>query len=180
MSVLTMLRTKFNALIARVIGLKRFMNLKTASWIIPAVIIVVGVVVLFTIPVTPTQTDTSDSESLAIDDARSVTAQAMVGLYESGVLPAASTPGREFTLALGEDGSATFVGDYKTGDRLVDETGTWVLESNRLTVTLTTRFGHVLEVPMVYIFEVNEGALKLVGYDLSRWGYMGLTLMKPE
>jgi len=174
-----MLASKLRSIGAYIVGLKKYATLKTLSWLVPTVIIVVGLTVLFTVPATPVDVEESMSDEIAYVEAEMQKAS-LVGLYESGFLPAASTPGREFTLALAEDGTATFVGDYKTGDRLVDELGTWTVDGDKVTVTLTKRFGHELEVPMVYVFSIEDGALKLRDYDLSRWGYMGLTLLRPE
>lgn len=104
----------------------------------------------------------------------------LTGEYNSGFLPAASTPGREYTLTLNEDYTATLVADYKTEERPVVDTGTWEVNDTIVTLTFTDRFGFPLEETVVMDFEVAENALSLVEYDKSRWGVMGLSLSKTD
>jgi hypothetical protein len=177
MSMLRALKSKLVVLKDKVFGVKKHLTLKTLSWVVPAVIIVVGLVVLFAVPAGDSQKAADEEDALAAVE--NVDLPAVVGMYESGLLPAASTPGREFTLALAEDGSASLVADYKTGDRLVDEIGTWTRADDRLTVTITKRFGHDVE-PAVYAFTIAGDALSLVDYEFSRWGSMGLTLTRKK
>lgn len=179
MGMLRTLKSKLVALKNRVFGLKKHLTIKTLSWLIPAIIIVVGLVVLFTVPAKDSEEAPAEEGNTALDETATIPAS-VVGMYESGLLPAASTPGREFTLALAEDGTASFVGDYKTGDRLVDETGTWMRAGDRLTVTITKRFGFELVEPAVYAFTVTDNVLSLVDYEMERWGYLGLTLTRKK
>jgi hypothetical protein len=177
MSMLRTLKSKLVVLKDKVFSLKKHLTLKTLSWVVPAVIIVVGLVVLFAVPAVDSGKTKNDDTLAAVEN--STSPASVVGMYESGLLPAASTPGREFTLALAEDGSASFVGDYKTGDRLVDEIGTWTRADDRLTVTITKRFGHDVE-SAVYVFTIAGDSLSLVDYEYSRWGAMGLTLTRKK
>jgi hypothetical protein len=178
MGMLRALRSKLVVLKDKVFGVKKYFTLKTLSWVVPAVIIVVGLVVLFAVPAGDSQKKTDGDDTLAAVEGANSPAS-VVGMYESGLLPAASTPGREFTLALAEDGSASFVADYKTGDRLVDEIGTWTRADDRLTVTITKRFGHDVE-SALYVFTIAGDSLSLVDYEYSRWGAMGLTLTRKK
>ena len=123
-------------------------------------------------------TDTHDGEESVLE-VEGETSE-LSGTYSSGVLPAASTPGREYTLTLEEDYTATLVADYKTEDRPVVDTGTWEVHDSALSVTFTDRFGFPLEENIQMDFEITEGALSLVDYDKSRWGIMGLTLLRAD
>jgi len=178
LDVVRSVKAKLVSLWSKILGLKKHLTLKTLSWLVPAVIIVVGLVVLFTVPAPKASDDVANTEDSSRTEGAS-SPVSVVGNYGSGLLPAASTPGREFTLALAEDGTATFVGDYKTG-RLVDEVGTWTREGDRLTVTISQRFGNTLADTVTYVFTVSDSTLSLVEYDFSRWGYLGLTLTRNQ
>jgi len=115
------------------------------------------------------------------DDAslRDAADPALAGTYESGLLPAASTPGRTFELTLNNDDTAVFTADYQNGQGSVVEAGSWEAADGVVTVTLDTRRGYPITEPLVYSFEAaDDGSLSLIKYDRSRWGDMGLTL-KP-
>ncbi len=58
-------------------------------------------------------------------------------IYQSPVLPSASSPGLQITLSLVDDGSAAMEYDYLNGDEVVTNTGTWDDNGDdTLTVTL--------------------------------------------
>lgn len=116
-----------------------------------------------------------DGDNVTIVAATEVT---VPGTYGSGMLPAASTPGRVFTLVLAADNSALLTADYRTGDRPVVEKGTWTLADGRVSVTFTSRFNVPLTTPTVLHFVQGDGVLTLVDYDYARWGALGLTLTK--
>jgi len=165
------------------------MNKKTLFWGIIGLVVVGGLVYFSDRP-------SVDSESLEqtaqlgalvseIDGAPASDAEespAIVGTYASGMLPAASTPGRAFTLELTEEGVATFTADYQDGKGPVVEVGTWEEADGVLTTTLTTRRGYPISTgPLTMTYEVGEDdSLSLVDYDESRWGALGLTLRPVE
>ena len=64
---------------------------------------------------TPTEEPTPTPEPVA----------AGATIYQSSVLPSASSPGLQITLNLVDDGSAAMEYDYLNGDEVVTNTGTW-------------------------------------------------------
>ena len=101
------------------------------------------------------------------------------GTYTAS-LPSASSPGREMTLTLNADGSATRSTDYLNGEAPIEEVGTWQDNGDgTATVTLTGRpDGTTYESPDVITFQLSDGALTATDYDVSRYGSEGLTLQK--
>ena len=96
------------------------------------------------------------------------------------MLPAASSPGRDVTLVLNRDGSAELSTDYLNAEAPNVETGTWGDNGDgTATVTLTGRAdGRVYEAPTVFTFELVNGELIAVDYDVSLYGSEGLRLTK--
>lgn len=163
----------------KVVGLKSKVTKESLYWLIPALIIVAGLIALVALPAN----DSAEQVAQTGDEPENIVAERdgmVAGTYTSGLMPAASTPGREFELALADDGRAIFTADYKTGDRLVVETGTWEETDDRITVTLVTRFGYPISEPLTLTFAKNDAGLSLVDYDYSRWGALGLTLTRGE
>jgi hypothetical protein len=151
---------------------------ETLYWLVPVLVLLVALVVFVAKPAND-EADMDSNDATAVEEEVERTV-ALEGTYTSGMLPAASSPGREFTLVLSEDGSTTFTGDYKKGDRLVVEKGTWSRTDDRVTLTLVSRFGFPLEQPVTHVFRVSDKSLVLVDYDNSRWGSLGLTLKRSE
>lgn len=101
------------------------------------------------------------------------------GTYTT-MLPSASSPGRDITLVLAPDGSAELSTDYLNGEAPIVETGAWVDNGDgTATVTLIGRpDGRVYETPTVITFELVNGELVAVDYDVSLYGSEGLRLTK--
>jgi len=177
------------------------MNKKLQFWLIVAAIIVIGI---FLFSDTKEQNDDQagalpsnmqESESNGESNesqggmspeseqsAQAPTTNELAGRYTSGVLPAASTPGREFSVILQDDMTAIMIGDYKNDVEPEREVGTWSKSDDRITLTLTQRNGYPISgEPLVLHFTVrNTDTLTLVDYDRSRWGTMGLTLTRSS
>lgn len=107
------------------------------------------------------------------------TASTFVGVYTAS-LPAASSPGREMTLTLNADGSATRSTDYLNGEAPIEEIGTWQDNGDgTATVTLTGRpDGTTYESPDVITFQLTDNTLTAIDYDEKKYGSEGLTLQK--
>jgi uncharacterized lipoprotein NlpE involved in copper resistance len=100
-------------------------------------------------------------------------------VFESDVLPAASSPGRMITLTLDEDGSAEMSTDYMNDEAPIVEVGTWETNTadSSVTVTLTGREDSEYDEPVVIVFSISEtGMLEAVEYDQDLYGTEGLTL----
>lgn len=178
LDMLEALKKAWAMLIGKVRGLWSGVTKETLYWVVPVLVVLVALVVFVAKPANDsTAVDGDDTVMLEDDTERTLSLE---GTYTSGMLPAASTPGREFTLVLNEDGTTTFTGDYKNGDRLVVEKGTWSRADDRVTLTLVSRFGFPLEQPVTHVFAVSEESLVLVDYDNARWGSLGLTLKRSK
>ncbi len=102
------------------------------------------------------------------------------GTYTAG-LPAADSPGREITLTLAEDGSATMATDYLNDQPPVVETGSWQANPDgTATVTLTGQAGEEYAEPVVIVFQLEGETLSAVEYDASLYGSEGLTFTRVE
>lgn len=163
------------------------MNKKTVFWGVVSVVVVGGLIYFSERPGDEVSDEQVaqlgalvEQEERAADEIAEDTE--LAGTYESGILPAASTPGRSFILQLTDDGEATFTADYMNGQGVVVETGTWEEENGLLTTTLTTRRGYPISTgPLVMNYErADDGSLLLVDYDRARWGALGLTLRPAE
>jgi uncharacterized lipoprotein NlpE involved in copper resistance len=99
--------------------------------------------------------------------------------FQSEVLPAADTPGRQITLVVTEDGEVTWSTDYMNGEPPIVELGTWESndEDETVAITLTGREDEEYDEPVVITFALGEeAALEAVEYDESLFGSDGLTL----
>lgn len=100
-------------------------------------------------------------------------------VFESDVLPSASSPGRMITLTVDEDGSAEMSTDYMNDEAPVVEVGTWETNTadSSVTVTLTGNADGDYDEPVVIVFAISEvGMLEAVEYDQDLYGEAGLTL----
>jgi hypothetical protein len=104
---------------------------------------------------------------------------AYAGTY-TAQLPAADSPGRDITLTLAEDGSATMTTDYLNDQPPIVETGTWQANPDgTATVTLTAQGDREYFEPQVIVFQLEGEALSSVVFDPSVYGE-GLTLTRAE
>lgn len=109
-------------------------------------------------------------------------------VYQSDVMPAASSPGLQLTLALFEDGSLTLVSDYMNPGEIVVEIGTWSeAEDSSLAISLTGQIEEdgdattEYDAPLEFVFTVNDdGSLSLVDEEGALFGEAGLTLIPTE
>lgn len=116
------------------------------------------------------------SEGLALAPAQNL---AFAGNYASGTLPAASSPGRELTLALAADGTASLTSDYLNDEAPIVELGTWSADADagEVSVSLTGRPDAVYEAPTEFTFAVGEdGGLTATVWDETLFGSEGLSL----
>jgi uncharacterized lipoprotein NlpE involved in copper resistance len=100
-------------------------------------------------------------------------------VFESDVLPAASSSGRMITLTLDEDGSAEMSTDYMNDEAPIVEVGMWETNTadSSVTVTLTGNANGDYDEPVVIVFAISEvGMLEAVEYDQDLYGEEGLTL----
>ncbi|MCL4826308.1 MAG: copper resistance protein NlpE N-terminal domain-containing protein [Caldilinea sp.] len=105
-------------------------------------------------------------------------APAVAAVFQSDVLPAASSPGRIITLTLYADNTLTMSSDYLNEEAPIVQVGAWQEDDNgALTVTLTGQEDTTYDEPVVIVFELDdEGNLVAVEYDESLFGSEGLTL----
>ncbi len=101
------------------------------------------------------------------------------GTYKA-LLPAASSPGRDITMTFNADGTLERSTDYLNGETPIVEIGTWVDNGDgTATVTLTGRpDGLVYDSPDIITFELANGELIAVEYDVNLYGSEGLRLTK--
>lgn len=152
-----------------------------AVYVVDGAMLVDGAFVLNKLrEVTPAEMDAMTAP--AAEPATAITATAAaavtpVAVYQSDVLPAASSPGRLITLTLNSDNSLTMVADYLNGEAPITQAGAWAEgDDGRLTVTLTGAPGETDAKPEVIVFAQEDGQLVAVEYDLAMWGEEGLTL----
>ncbi|MCB0209766.1 MAG: YbaY family lipoprotein, partial [Anaerolineae bacterium] len=108
--------------------------------------------------------------------AAELTTSPFAGTYTAS-LPAADTPGREMTLILNADGTATRTTDYLNGKPAIEESGSWQDNGDdTVTVTLTGR--PTVEEPDVITYELVDDVLTAIEYDLDAYGTEGLSLQK--
>src|SRR5690606_19265546 len=120
-------------------------------------------------------TDTAATETPALDLA---TLPDNARVYQSEVLPSASTPGLQITLILFADGTLEMVSDYQQPDQVVIELGTWAeSDDGTVIVTLTGQLDRNYEAPVELAFTTEEnGTLALVDEDGLLFGEDGLSL----
>ncbi len=118
----------------------------------------------------------------AAPDAQATVAPAVLGYYQSDVLPAADSPGLQVALILYEDGSAEVYSDYLNDEPPIVEVGEWVENDDgtlTLTVTGTTEVEYQQAISLT--FEVAEdGALVVPGEAGGPFGEAGLVLNPAE
>ncbi|MDR0621395.1 MAG: copper resistance protein NlpE [Deltaproteobacteria bacterium] len=124
----------------------------------------------------PTQVQPSHVQATQIQGAQLQLAQArltatdFVGFYETR-MPAASSPGRIIKLWLRDNGQARMTTDYMEGDPLIVDNGNWRFIRNQQRV--------VVNLPDESLFfELSDGRLNLVDYDIRVYGINGLSFKK--
>jgi uncharacterized lipoprotein NlpE involved in copper resistance len=119
-------------------------------------------------------TDAAPGDAATEDAATEATGQ----VFQSEVLPAASSPGRQITLALLDDGSAIMTTDYQNGEPPVTERGEWGENAiGDVMLDLTEGPQGPYDEPVAIVFAVNEdGSLTAVEYDVAVYGTEGLEL----
>jgi hypothetical protein len=113
-----------------------------------------------------TSSDTSGdttSDDVAADSETAAGTQ----LFQSDVLPAASSPGLQLTLGLLDDGSAAIDYDYLNGEDAITNTGEWVDNGDdTLTVTFTEGPNGTLDLPVELTLQLDDAG-NLVITDAS-------------
>jgi hypothetical protein len=88
-------------------------------------------------------------------------------IFQSEVLPAASSPGLQLTLGLLDDGSAALDYDYLNGEEVVTNLGEWVdNDDGTLTLTFTEGPQGTLELPVELTLQLDDAG-NLVIIDAS-------------
>ena len=106
-----------------------------------------------------------------------LSAPAVVAVYASDTLPAASSQGRIVTLTLFDDGTLAFDTDYLNDEPVVAEVGTWEQDADgALTISITGQADEEYAEPNVITFEQDDDQLVAVAYDETLWGAEGFTL----
>lgn len=103
----------------------------------------------------------------------------VVAWYQSGVLPAASSPGLQYSLVFFDDSTASMVSDYQNDEAPIVEIGDWLAnDDGTITVRLTGRPEMLYEAPNEFTFALDEdaGSLEAVEWDVSLYGSEGMTL----
>jgi heat shock protein HslJ len=90
-------------------------------------------------------------------------------------LPAASSPGRTVTLALGADFTATLTRDDQNGEAPIVEQGSWK-PFGSLEAELIVRRGGASGAPTTMRFRRDGEVLRAIDYDRNAWGEAGLAL----
>lgn len=139
-------------------------------------------------PTAPTPSQNAASTTLQSQRTTFMAAD-IAATYRSELIPAASTPGRIYTLTLDAtaDMAATFISDYQNGEAPLIETGDWSLQmidasTARIIVVLRAQNGETLDNPGVLTFTVQVNTqgtitgLKSAASDISLWGAAGLSL----
>ena len=107
-----------------------------------------------------------------------MSAPAVVAVYQSDTLPAASSPGRMITLTLFDDGTLTFDVDYLNDEPVVAEIGVWEESAEEaLAISITGTADEEYSTPVEIAFEQDGDQLVAVDYDEALWGSEGLTLI---
>lgn len=109
-------------------------------------------------------------------------------VYQSDLLPAASTPGLQLTLAIFDDSSLTLISDYVNPGEIVVEVGTWSEDvDGSLVVNLIGQIENgtgtlnEYEDTLEFVFTPNaDGSLSLVDEGGALFGDEGLTLFPAE
>ncbi len=112
-----------------------------------------------------------------LPEARAVQRPTPAAWFQSELLPAASSPGRQMNLILFEDGSVQWLTDFLNDEPQIVELGDWVEnDDGSLTVTLSGRPDREYEEPQVVTFELDDdGTLTATEYDVEVYGNDGLT-----
>ena len=98
-------------------------------------------------------------------------------IYQSDILPAADTQGRQITLTLSDDGAVEMSTDYMNDEPPIVEIGEWAGNGDEtITVTLTGREDQEYDQPTEIVFEASGDTLTAVEYDRALYGSEGLTL----
>lgn len=118
-----------------------------------------------------TETTPSDESSAPAD----------VLVFVSDILPSADTAGRQITLELGQDHSATMITDYMNNEDPVVEIGTWeqnAKSDTQLDVTLTGSDSKEYDKPVAIVFDIDRETqtLTTAEYDKSLYGEEGFSL----
>ncbi len=140
-----------------------------------------GPFVLTMLPeVTPEEMDamTAPAAETASESGPAVEAAATpVAVYQSDVMPAASSPGRIITLTLNSDNTVVMATDFMNDEPLIIEVGTWEEGAdNQFTVSITGTPEEEYSEPDVITFEQQDDQIVAVEYDVTMWGSAGLTL----
>ena len=100
-----------------------------------------------------------------------------VAIYQSDIMPAASSPGRIITLTLNSDNTVVMSTDFMNDEPPIVEVGAWEEgENDQFTVSLTGTPEKEYAQPDVITFEQQGEQIVAVEYDQSLWGEAGLTL----
>jgi hypothetical protein len=133
---------------------------------------------------TETDTETADAEETpeaeTSSDAADSTATIAEGiqLFQSEVLPAASSPGLQLTLGLLDDGSVALDYDYLNGEEVITNLGQWTDNGDgTLTITLTEGPSGTLELPIEFTLELDdEGNLVIIDASEESAGFLDVVL----
>ncbi len=86
------------------------------------------------------------------------------GIYTSGLLPAADSPGLVITLALFDNGAAQSTSDYLNGEAPIVELGTWTDNADgTITLEITGTPDTEYDAPTTTLLTVADGALEANG-----------------
>lgn len=103
---------------------------------------------------------------------------APVAMFQTEVMPAASSPGLQISLTLYDDSSAELVSDYMNDDAPFVDVGTWAEgDDGALILTLTGSADAPSDTPVEIVFDVqDDGTLVAAEYPQEIFGEAGLTL----
>jgi hypothetical protein len=116
-----------------------------------------------------TEEEGTGEEAAAVDGAQ---------LFQSEVLPAASSPGLQLTLGLLDDGSAALDYDYLNDEAIITNIGEWVEnEDGTISITLTQGPTGTLTLPVELTLELDdEGNLVIIDASEESLGLVDVVL----
>ncbi len=102
-----------------------------------------------------------------ITGASAITTESLAGVYSSGQMPAADTPGLVMTLTLNDDDTAAISTDYMNDEPAVEEVGEWTLnDDGTVTLAITGMVDQPYdEAQVIEMVVLPDGALKTTAPD---------------
>jgi hypothetical protein len=129
-------------------------------------------------------TDEAATDEAATDEEAETAPVEGMQIFQSEVLPAASSPGLQLTLGLADDGSAAIDYDYMNDEAVIANTGEWADNGDgTITVTFTEGPNGTLDLPVELTLELgDDGNLVITDASEESLGLLDVVLapVAPE